>query len=333
MPTPSSSTLISANAPESCGGDRDAAAALLRLEAVPHRVLDERLDREERHDGRQHLGRDLQRHLQPVAEPCALEAQVAVDRAELLGDGREVAVPAEGVAREVGELEHQLAGLRGIRVDERRDRVERVVDEVRADLRAQGAHLGLGEGGARRVELAELDLGGDPVRDLAGRAHEPGAHRRRERHDRPDGPAVGEDRRRDGIRLALAQRDAPLHLRLARRARLGRQAAGDRADRVVALDRDRPPRGRPGRASRSRGGPAGTGRRASRRPRRCRRAGASPRGWPGGGSGTWPAPRRCRVPWMPPRGAATAAPRRPRAPPRRRRRQRRATSTRACRSA
>ena len=216
--------------------DRDAPAALLRLETVSHGVLDERLDRQERHDRRQHLGGDLQRHLQSVAEPRALEPEVAVDRAELLGDGREVAVPAERVAREVGELEHELAGLRRVGVDERGDRVQRVVDEVGADLRTEGAHLGFGEGGARGVEFAELDLRRHPVGDLAGRAHEPGTHGRGERDDRPGRAAAREDRCGHGIRLAIADPDASLHLRPARRARLGREPAGDRPHRIVALD-------------------------------------------------------------------------------------------------
>ena len=281
MPTPSSSTLISANAPGVGCGDRDAAAALLRLEAVPHGVLDERLDREERHDRREHLGGDLQRHLQPVAEPGALEAQVAVDRAQLLGHGREVAVPAERVAREVGELEHELAGLRGVGVDERRDRVERVVDEVRADLRAERAHLGLGERGARGVELAELDLRGDPVGHLAGRAHEAGPHGRRERDDGADGPAAarGSARRRHPspgrpMRMRRCTCGLPDALASAASAAARPRATASSPSTVTrarAVDERE--------ASRSRGAPAGSGRPASRRPRRCRRAGASPRGY------------------------------------------------------
>ena len=69
---------------------------------------------EERHRHRQHLGRDAERHRQPVAEPRLLEQQVALDRAELLGQGREVAVPAERVAGEVGELQQQLARPVGV---------------------------------------------------------------------------------------------------------------------------------------------------------------------------------------------------------------------------
>jgi hypothetical protein len=38
----------------------------------------------------------------------------------------------------------------------------------------QRAHLGLGEGAREASSSAELDLGRDPVRHLARRAHEPG---------------------------------------------------------------------------------------------------------------------------------------------------------------
>ena len=60
--------------------------------------------------------------LQPVAEPGPLQQQVAVDRAQLLGQGGEVAVPAERVAGEVGELQQQLAGPLRVGAHEGRDR-------------------------------------------------------------------------------------------------------------------------------------------------------------------------------------------------------------------
>ena len=61
MPTPSSSTLIERLAPASSRDDRDVPAPGLALQPVPHGVLDQRLDAQERHRDRQHLGRDLQR--------------------------------------------------------------------------------------------------------------------------------------------------------------------------------------------------------------------------------------------------------------------------------
>ena len=52
----------------------------------------------------------------------------------------------------------------------RGDRRERVVDEVRRDLRAQRAQLGPREPLALRLELGELDLRGDEARRLLHRA-------------------------------------------------------------------------------------------------------------------------------------------------------------------
>ena len=43
------------------------------------------------------------------------------------------------------------------------DRAERVVDEVRADLRPQRPHLRLHQPGAGRVELGELELPATPT--------------------------------------------------------------------------------------------------------------------------------------------------------------------------
>ena len=139
-------------------------------------------------------GRDPQRHLEPVAEAGLLEQQVALDGAELLGERRVLAVAAEGVAGEVGELQQQLAGPVGVGADEAGDRAERVVDEVRADLGPQGAHLGLHQPGAGGVELGELELAGDPLRRPRrrpgpARRWRAGEHRRACRRRAPRRPA------------------------------------------------------------------------------------------------------------------------------------------------
>ena len=148
------------------------AAARPALDAVLHGVLDERLEAEERHDDGQHLGRDADRHGEPVAEPGLLDDEVGLDRPQLLRERRELAVPAEGVAGELGEVDEQLPGPLGVGARERRDGGQRVVDEVRADLRPQRAHLGLHEPRARGVELGQLELPGDPARHLVRRADE-----------------------------------------------------------------------------------------------------------------------------------------------------------------
>jgi hypothetical protein len=113
------------------------------LDAVAHRVLDERLQREHRHDRGQHLGRDVDAHLEAVAEARPFEPQVLLDVVQLVGQRHVGAVAAERVAGELGELGQQLTRLVGARVDRVRHGGERVVDEVRRDLRAQRAELGV----------------------------------------------------------------------------------------------------------------------------------------------------------------------------------------------
>ena len=57
----------------------------------------------------------------------------------------------------------QLAGPLGVRPDERRDRGERVVDEVRRDLGPQRPHLGLHQRGTGLVQLGQLELRRTPT--------------------------------------------------------------------------------------------------------------------------------------------------------------------------
>ena len=144
---------------------------------MPHRVLHQRLQAQERQPDRQHLGRDLQPHLEPLAEPGPLDRQVPVDRAQLLGERRELTVRPEAVPGELGELQDQLAGALRVGTHERGDRGQRVVDEVRADLRPQRPHLGPGQPGPGRVELGERELGADPAAGLPGGLHQPGCRR------------------------------------------------------------------------------------------------------------------------------------------------------------
>ena len=110
---PSSSMLISHSRSRSLAR-RDRAALGASLEPVLDGVLDERLEGQEGNLDRQHLGCDAQHDAQPLAVPGLLEQQVLLDRAELVGERGEVAVAAEGVAGEVGELQQQVAGPLGV---------------------------------------------------------------------------------------------------------------------------------------------------------------------------------------------------------------------------
>ena len=155
---------------------------------------------EHRYDRRQHLGVDLQPHLQAVAEACALEPQVFLDVAELVGERHVRALPAEGVAGELGELGQQLSRLLGLGVDVAGDRGQRVVDEVRRDLGPQRAQLGPGEALGLLVHRLELQLGADETGCLGDRTGVVGGHpvpARVERDERADGLAGDQQRRRD----------------------------------------------------------------------------------------------------------------------------------------
>ena len=90
-------------------------------------------------------GVDLHSHLQALAEAGPLEVQVLLHVVQLVGERDVGALARERVAGELGELGQQLARLLGPRVDVAGDRGQRVVDEVRRDLRPQRAQLGARE--------------------------------------------------------------------------------------------------------------------------------------------------------------------------------------------
>ncbi len=170
-----------------------------RLEPVLHGVLHQGLQAQERDAHPEHLGRHLQGDVQPVTEAGLLQEQVALHRAQLLGQGGELAVLAEGVAGEVGELQQQVAGPVGIGAHEGGDGAERVVDEVRADLRAQGADLGAHEPVPGLVELGQLELAGRPAGHLLGRAQQARRGLVGERDQGAGDPVVDDQRAGDRV--------------------------------------------------------------------------------------------------------------------------------------
>ena len=237
------------------GGDRQVAGALLVGEPVPHGVLDEGLHGEvgERH--RQHLGRDEERDLQPVTEAGLLEHEVALDVAQLLGEGREGPARAQRVPREVGEVDEQLPGPVGVGAHERRDGRQAVVDEVGADLRAERPQLGLHDAGSRAGELGEGELARHPRGDLLGGAGEARGRVGRPRRERADDEVVhdegGGHRALDrAVGVAADDVAAPVNDGAPRGARLrpegeGETAvvlagAGPRQDAAGVGDRDGP---------------------------------------------------------------------------------------------
>ena len=108
-------------------------------------------------------GATLTRTSQPVAEARLLEPQVLLDVVQLVGQRHVGAVAAERVAGELGELGQQLARLLGLVWIEFGHRGQRVVDEVRRDLGAQRAQLGLREPLLLRGQRRQLDLRATPA--------------------------------------------------------------------------------------------------------------------------------------------------------------------------
>ena len=104
---------------------------------------------------------------------------------------------------------------------------------------ARSAHLELGEAprATRRAPRARPAPRPSP-RPRPWRAQPRAA--RREGHDRPDGLAARADRRGRGIRLARRRRDAG-DRPAPRPRRAGQPSARRRDERLVAVDRDRPP--------------------------------------------------------------------------------------------
>lgn len=124
----------SASEPAVEGADGDAGRGLPRpdgagvpgnghgtFEAVLDGVLDQWLETEERQGDGQYFGSDLEGDREPFAEAGPYQCQVLVDGVEFVGEGGEVAVAAERVAGEVGELQQEFAGPLRVGADERGD--------------------------------------------------------------------------------------------------------------------------------------------------------------------------------------------------------------------
>ena len=153
----------------------------------------------------------------------------------------------------------EFAGPVGVGAHERGDGVQRVVDEVRADLRPQRKHLGSVEPRAGSVQLRQFDLARRVAGHLADCAHQPRTRRAcRHHHEHADHTGVvGEQRLRDHRRLTaasapVADRKSTLGPRVRMRRRPPVPRSDRRADRAPATRRHRrtrpPPRRRSVRA-------------------------------------------------------------------------------------
>src|SRR6185295_14556660 len=98
--------------------------------------------------------RDRALDLQPVPEAHLLDREIAIDQCELVVERDGLArAELERLAQEVAQaFAHAPRTLR-VRADERVDRVERVEQEVRIELRAHGTQLGLARRNLERERL------------------------------------------------------------------------------------------------------------------------------------------------------------------------------------
>ena len=81
--------------------------------------------------------------MEPLAESRALDLQVRADEIQLVVQHRPLAFgAAQGVAEDVGELLDRAIGDGRVAMDQAGDRIERVEEKVRVDLRPQRLHLG-----------------------------------------------------------------------------------------------------------------------------------------------------------------------------------------------
>lgn len=103
---------------------------------VRDRVLHQRLQHQPRYLRVQHLGRDLAAETQAIAQPHLFDADVAIDDAEFLAQ-RGVLLPRrlQAVAQQTAELHQHAVGGVDVVVDHLGDRIERVEQEVRIELR------------------------------------------------------------------------------------------------------------------------------------------------------------------------------------------------------
>ena len=114
--------------------DRDAAVAKLLRETVLDRVLDERLQQHARDDQIQRGRIDVLLDAQGRAEANDLDVEVLVDRVELFTKRDEMLLAAEQPPEQPRELRDEHPRGFGLRPNQRRDRRQRVEQEMRIDL-------------------------------------------------------------------------------------------------------------------------------------------------------------------------------------------------------
>ena len=152
------------------GAKRDGGRRVLLGPAVLDRILDERLEQQHRDTRVGGRGVDVERDDQPVAEARALDVEIVVEENELLAQRHLVLLFIEAATQQRSEPNDHRARARRVLEREDRDRIERVEQKMRPQLRAE------------RVELRASEL----ALERGAAAHR--ASRRRRRSNRRTRP-------------------------------------------------------------------------------------------------------------------------------------------------
>ena len=109
-------------------------------------------------------GLEFLHHPQLVAaEAHDFDVQIVVDEFHFLAQRHEGIAAVEQAAQDVGQLDDQFARRIGIEAHQRRNRVQRIEQEVRIDLVLQRLHAGVQQ---QAFLLFQLDLDAHAVPDL-----------------------------------------------------------------------------------------------------------------------------------------------------------------------
>jgi hypothetical protein len=124
------------------GRDPNFAGLRIGLDAVPHRVFDQRLQQQRRHEHGAGAFVAGDRETQAIVKTNLLDLEIVANGLELGIERHEPLVQTiEHRVEQRGQPRHHVLRLRGVVLDEREDRIERVEQEVRLQLRLDGHEL------------------------------------------------------------------------------------------------------------------------------------------------------------------------------------------------
>ena len=137
-PTPLSRTSSHSASPSRRERDLDVSPGRSRRHTVLDGVLDERLQDQPRHLGVERLGIDVVAHRQAILESGLLDLQILLQELELLlqRDARRAAA-VERQSQQIAQAADHPVGRVRVGVDQRRDRVQRVEQEMRVQFRLE----------------------------------------------------------------------------------------------------------------------------------------------------------------------------------------------------